>query len=216
MTQSSDYARVHASRVRLLALGDEFVAGVGDPKALGWLGRVVARSNHEFPIDVFSIAVPGDTSYSLAERWEREVATRLDRSTSPTGMMPGTENRVVIGLGRGDVDAGISAARSRLNLAKVLDGLDSYRIPVFVVGPPPSEDRSMNDTLADFSNAYQDVCVRRSVPFVDTFNPLLGHDAWLSDLAATGNDLPAQAGYGLLAWLVLHGGFSQWLGLSEG
>ena len=30
--------------LRIVAVGDELVAGVGDPRALGWLGRVLART----------------------------------------------------------------------------------------------------------------------------------------------------------------------------
>jgi hypothetical protein len=51
------------------------------------------------------------------------------------------------------------------------------------------------------------------VPFVDCFAPLVQHEQWHADLAASGGQHPGQAGYGLLAWLVLHGGWHAWLGL---
>ena len=41
---------------------------------------------------------------------------------------------------------------------------------------------------------------------------LLNHEQWRQDLAANGGT-PGQAGYGLMAWLVLHRGWFQWLGL---
>lgn len=34
---------------RICVVGDELVAGVGDPKALGWVGRVTARTALEPP-----------------------------------------------------------------------------------------------------------------------------------------------------------------------
>jgi lysophospholipase L1-like esterase len=57
------------------------------------------------------------------------------------------------------------------------------------------------------------VCRRRDVPFVDTFAPLVTHETWLTDLAAGDGVHPGQAGYGLIAWLVLHGGWYEWLGV---
>ena len=76
--------------------------------------------------------------------------------------------------------------------------------------------------------AQADVCARRQVPYVDCYRPLLGHEQWASDLGssttgvASGPDRPSQdddvhpgaAGYGLLAWLVLHGGWERWLALT--
>ena len=64
-------------------------------------------------------------------------------------------------------------------------------------------------------DAQADVCARRGVPFVDCFAPLLGHDQWSSDLAASRvQHHPGQAGYGLIAWLVLHNGWDDWLQIS--
>ena len=48
---------------------------------------------------------------------------------------------------------------------------------------------------------------------MDCFTPLTTHEQWQSDLAAGDGDHPGQAGYGLLAWLVLHGGWGAWLGV---
>lgn len=197
-------------RIRLIALGDELLAGVGDARALGWLGRAVAhQQGSEAPCEVFSVALPGDTSASLAERWDADVARRVDSEGMATGTI---DHRVIIGLGAGDVTSGISLARSRLNLAKVLDGLERMRVPAFVVGPPPSADRARTAAIRELSGAYEDVCARRRVPYVDTVAGLDGHDQWVFDLARTGRDTPGQTGYGLMAWLVLHGGFGRWLG----
>lgn len=197
-------------RIRLIALGDELLAGVGDARALGWLGRAVARQQGaDAPIELFSVALPGDTSASLAERWDTEVSRRIDAE----GMSSETvDHRVVVGLGSGDVSSGISFARSRLNLAKVLDGLERMRVPAFVVGPPPSADRHRTAVIRELSGAFEDVCARRRVPYINTVASLDGHDQWTADLARTRNDLPAQTGYGLMAWLALHGGFGSWLG----
>ena len=191
--------------LRLAVVGDELAAGVGDPRGLGWVGRVAARTHAPTPITVLTLAVPGETSTALGGRWEDEVGRRLP---------PDTDNRLVIALGRADVDAGLSLARSRLNLANVLDVADQRRITTFVVGPPPGR-AADGDKIEDLSGAYSDVATRRRVPYVDTYTPLAAHEQWLGDLAAGDGRLPGQAGYGLMAWLVLHSGWQGWLGLPD-
>ena len=197
-----------ASReVRICVVGDELSAGVGDAKALGWAGRVVARTRFPQTAYVFPLAIPGETTTALSQRWEAETARRF----APE---PDVDNRLVIGLGRHDLDAGLSVARSRLNLANVLDVAESHRLPTFVVGPPPGT-AEQNPRLQELSEAYADVASRRRVPYVDTFGPLVGHEQWLGDLATGPTGMPGQAGYGLMAWLVLHTGWHQWLGLPD-
>ncbi|WP_058234278.1 GDSL-type esterase/lipase family protein [Devriesea agamarum] len=196
-------------RIRLIALGDELLAGIGDARVLGWIGRAVARHQQHRPIDLFTAALPGETSAGLAQRWDTTVAERVDHAGLESGTV---DHRVVLGLGSADITTGTSLARSRLNLAKVLDGLERARIPAFVVGPPPSADRARTTAIRELSGAFDDVCSRRRVTYVDTVNALDGHEQWVADLARTGTDLPGQTGYGLLAWLVLHGGFGSFLG----
>lgn len=197
--------RVGDRQLRVCVVGDELVAGTGDPKGLGWLGRVVARTAVEYPPAVLALAVPGETTTALSARWDEETSRRFS---------PETDNRLVIALGRADAAAGISVARSRLNLANILDVAEQRRTPAFVVGPPPGRAED-NERLAELTAGFADVATRRRVPFVDTFSPLAQHDQWHSDLASGDGLLPRQAGYGLIAWLVLHTGWHNWLGLPE-
>ncbi|MGO1286282.1 MAG: GDSL-type esterase/lipase family protein [Brachybacterium sp.] len=201
------------SRIRIIALGDELLAGVGDARALGWLGRAVAsEQGAESRIDVFPAALPGETSADLSERWDADVQRRFSTQGQADGSI---DHRVVVAMGRADVGSGISLARSRLNLAKILDGLERLRIPAFVVGPPPSADPGITSGVRELSSAYEDVCSRRRIPYVDTVGGLSGHDQWESDIARSPGDHPGQTGYGLMAWLVLHAGFGSWLGTSS-
>ncbi|PWD52155.1 hypothetical protein C8046_17410 [Serinibacter arcticus] len=118
---------------------------------------------------------------------------------------------LVLALGAHDLVAGTSMARSRLNLANILDKADALHLPAFVVGPPPRTDLD-GAAQAALSAAYADVCHRRRVPYVETYQPLATHEQWLSDLALTDGIHPAQAGHGLLAWLVLHHDWADWIG----
>lgn len=191
--------------VRICVVGDSLVTGFGDPKALGWTGRVVARSRtEEVDLTLYGLGVRGDSSADVLTRWREETSRRWG---------DGAENRLVVAMGTHDVDGTLSIARSRLNLANVVDAALSQGLAPFVVGPPPRVDQDVNARLAPVVAAQQDVCSRRSVPYVDCLTPLLSHEQWYSDLAAGDGVHPGSAGYGLLAWLVLHSGWGRWLGV---
>lgn len=187
---------------RIVFIGDELVAGYGDTRALGWTGRVLSRTVCEPPVLPITLAVPGEAISDLAERWEDEVTRRLDHDEG---------SRLVIGLGTHGLETS-SMARSRLHLANIVDSAERLRLKPFVVGPPPRRDISPR-LQSELTHAYAEVCTRRGVPFVDTFTPLVAHEQWNTDMAMTAGYAPAQAGYGLLAWLVLHNGWNSWLGI---
>ena len=122
---------------------------------------------------------------------------------------------MVLSVGTNDVLQGITLARHRLNLANLLDDAASAGVGAFVVSPPPTADAELNERLEVLVDAQADVCARRGVPFVDCYAPLMGHDQWRTDLAVSRvPNHPGQAGYGLIAWLVLHNGWNDWLQLS--
>jgi len=207
---SADAGR-HASgrELRICVVGDDLVAGVGDPRSLGWVGRVAARtSRSECVVTVFPLGVPAENTADLLGRWAGEVERRFVSASAD-------DCRLVIGLGHEDLRQGVSLPRSRLNLANVLDECSNRGLPVFVVGPPPAPEEWRNAKIAELSAAFYDVCLRRRVPYVDCYAPLVAHEDWLTDLAAGDGLHPGQAGYGLMAWLVLHGGWHAWLGLNE-
>lgn len=190
--------------VAIVFMGDSMVAGVGDPKGQGWVTRVVGRTSHpEVEFTAYNLGIRGQTSGDVLTQWHRECPPRW-KSRS--------ERRLVISFGANDIAAGVTLARHRLNLANVLDEAASNGVSAFVVSSPPTSDDAFNDKLAVLVEAQADVCARRSVPFVDCFRPLLGHDQWRSELAASRDGHhPGQAGYGLIAWLVLHNGWNEWL-----
>ncbi len=192
--------------VGLCFVGDSFTAGYGDPKALGWVGRVVHRSQHaDLDLTAYNLGVRGQDSGDVVARWRAECMPRWSERH---------ERRLVVSVGHNDIRHGLSTARSRLNLANVIDEATSSGISPFVVGVPPAGDPELNERIRVLVQAQSDVCSRRGVPYVDCFAPLVGHDQWQTDLATGDGVHPGQAGYGLLAWLVLHGGWGAWLQVS--
>lgn len=190
---------------RIFFVGDELISGIGDDRALGWVGRVLARTTLNPPILPITLAYPGEATSELSHRWQDEVTPRLDREA---------DNRLVIGLGSHDLDAGISSARSRLYVANLLDNAERLQLQTFVVGPPPRPDCNARE-LAELSQSYADVCARRNTIYVDTFTPLVNHEQWNTDMSISASYTPRQAGYALIAWLVLHCGWHQWLGVPQ-
>jgi len=191
------------SETRVVFLGDELVAGRGDPRALGWAGRVLAQSEPAGSATGYVLAVPGETTTGLANRWEAEAQRRFN---------PAGPNRLVVGLGWADLDNGVSVARARLNLANILDRAAVLQVPTMVVGPPPrrAEEESQ---LSAYSRAFAEVATRRQTKYVETLAPLANHEQWLADLTASGYTWPAQFGYGLIAWLVIN---NHWANFVEG
>ncbi|MGL5865298.1 MAG: GDSL-type esterase/lipase family protein [Dermatophilaceae bacterium] len=190
--------------IAVVYLGDSLVVGVGDPKGQGWVTRVVGRTHHpEVEITPYNLGVRGDTSADVLARWSLEVPRRWAGRS---------ERRLVISVGANDVGHGVSLARHRLNLANLLDDAASQGVGTFVVSPPPTDDAELNDRIETLVDAQADVCGRRDVPFVDCYRPLAAHEQWRTDLAASRvPHHPGQAGYGLIAWLVLHNGWAEWL-----
>jgi acyl-CoA thioesterase I len=194
-------------QIRVVILGDEMTTAIGDTKALGWVGRVIARTPTENPqIDIYNVPVPGETSASLLERWNQDVQRRFSSET---------ENYLVLALGNSDPIEEISVSRSRLNIATIIDDARRNDIAVFVVGPTPSFDKARNYDIEHLATGYEDVAKRRSVPFVDLFHPLVDHEGFNAELEVSTRKMPGQTGYGLMAWLVLNRGWFKWLGIEE-
>ncbi|WGW10508.1 GDSL-type esterase/lipase family protein [Saxibacter everestensis] len=191
--------------LNVVAVGDELVAGLGDARGQGWVGRVAARTLSEgHNLRMFGLGVPSEGTAALSSRWYGEASRRYATSA---------DNRLIIGLGCADLGEGLSLARSRLNLANLLDEALSKEVSTFVVGPTPTVHDEANRRIQELSAGFADVASRRGVNYVDTFTPLLNHEQWRTDVGASDIGLPAQAGYGLLAWLVLNRGWYSWLGL---
>ena len=93
---------VEDRKLRIAAVGDELLAGLGDPRALGWLGRVLARTPQDtVVVESFSLPCPMEGTEGLASRWQDEAGRRFSDAH---------ENRLVIGLSGRDLEFGLSTA----------------------------------------------------------------------------------------------------------
>ncbi|WP_062078124.1 GDSL-type esterase/lipase family protein [Demequina globuliformis] len=189
-------------------VGDELVAGHGDPKALGWSGRVAARTLPLGPdLRFHTLAVPGETTAELSSRWDEEALRRV----GPAGLKE-ADNYVLFAIGRHDLSKRVSPTMTRLHLANTLDRAAALGFRTMMAGPPPITAVD-NRAVAEYAALCDEAATRRSVPYIDMYGPLARHDQWATDMATTGGEVPLQAGYGLMAWLVLHSTWHEWLGL---
>lgn len=207
MTASERGKPVHIRNIRLFSVGAHTLTGTGDARGLGWLGRVVAKTQvPDLRIESYPLVFPNETTEQLADRWEREVLPRLATDD--------TEHRMLIAVPHDPIDMAGSSARARLHLANTLDRAAQHNISTFVVGPTPAQDTAMNQHLAQLNAAYQDVALRRDVPYIDAFTDLVNHQNFNEDVMIN-DGLPGQAAYGLIAWLVLNRGWFEWLGIAD-
>ena len=191
--------------VRIVILGDAIVSAAGDPKGMGWVGRVTSKTPSISPrIDIYALPAPDETTSMLAERWQSEVQRRFSADT---------ENKLVIALSNHDPAAGISISRSRLNIATIVDEAKRAGIETFLIGPTPHRNKELNGEVEHLASGFEDVADRRGVPFVDCFRPLVEHEGWNLEIETSEHGLPGQVGHGLIAWLVLNRGWYEWLGI---
>ncbi len=191
--------------VRIVILGDAIISAAGDPKGMGWVGRVTSKTPSTSPrIDIYALPAPDETTSMLAERWQSEVQRRFSAET---------ENKLVIALSNHDPAAGISISRSRLNIATIVDEAKRAGIETFLIGPTPHRNKELNGEVEHLASGFEDVADRRGVPFVDCFRPLVEHEGWNLEIETSEHGLPGQVGHGLIAWLVLNRGWYEWLGI---
>ena len=196
--------------INVFFVGDELVAGHGDPKVLGWTGRVAARTLPLKPeLRFHTLAVPGETTGEMTARWDDEALRRLG-----AGGVAGATNAVLFAVGRHDVRRGVSPTMTRLNIANALDRAKALGFKTMLAGPPPGAE-SENQAIAELAAVCEEAASRRAVGYVDLYGPLVRHEQWASDMASGDQALPLQAGYGLMAWLVLHSSWHDWLGVED-
>ncbi|RZT88017.1 lysophospholipase L1-like esterase [Pseudonocardia sediminis] len=196
-----------ARDVRVCAVGDSFVAGVGDPEHLGWAGRLAAGSHRDgLPLTFYNLGIRRDTTRDVLSRWRRELPPRLKVS----GDGP-VDARVVVSVGVNDTTAvpgghgpssRVGAAASAAHLEMLLGELSDLGWGLFVAGPPPVADAGQNTRIADLDTRFAEVCARAEVTYAPVFAALAADPTWTSEVAAGDGAHPAAAGYARLAELV--------------
>jgi len=194
----------------ILFFGDSFVAGLGDPEARGWVGRVAAASAAAgSPFVPYVLGVRGETSAQIAARWRAEAGPRLHEEA---------RWRVVFSFGANDAIVEDGSARPRVRqevtvrtLERTLDEATSIGLAAFVVGPAPVGEAAPDARIVALTDRMVSSCEDREVPFVAAAEPLAACPAWRQEAMAGDGTHPGARGYEALARLVLDGGWLDWL-----
>lgn len=181
--------------MRLLAFGDSFVLGAGDPYHLGWIGRTVLGRTD---VTLYNLGVRGDTSTQVLARWRREAADRLNSDE---------DMRFVFSFGRNDCTLEDGALRvdpmdSLKNLQRILGEAASIGA-VVVVGPPPSPDPLTRARVATLNDALRMVCDQNRIAYLDVFTALRDAGVWEAEALAGDGAHPGADGYQQMADLVM-------------
>lgn len=186
-------------------MGDSFVAAVGDPQHLGWVGRVAARTHLAGqPLTAYSLGVRRQTSRDVADRWHAECAARLPA---------GCDGRIVVAVGVNDTTmengaTRVPAACSAAHVEQLLHEAQDAGWPALVVGPPPIFDSAQNERISRLDATFSSVCDAVEVGYVRVFDQLIDDPVWMRQVADGDGAHPGTDGYQRLADLV----WLQWEG----
>jgi lysophospholipase L1-like esterase len=187
--------------LRICFIGDSYVAGVGDPDFLGWIGRLCRLSSSpSLKMTAYPLGVRRQTSEQIRARWADEVAERL--GSVPAGVEPG----VVFSFGIKDTTlengaARVNPERSVTNLRSILRRA-KQTYPVLMIGPAPILETSQNRRIAELSVGFASACAALDVPYLDLFSPLHASSAWAADLKKVDRIHPGAKGYAMIATLI--------------
>lgn len=187
--------------LRVCFLGDSYVAGVGDPEHLGWVGRVAVRHSQQAgPLTAYNLGVRGETSQDVRGRWRLECAPRFSREW---------DCRMVVSFGVNDTTdregrRRVGREHSIAHLSALLSDVIEAGWPILVVGPPPIADDVQNSLVGELDGDFERVCAARAVPYVGVFPTLLGDATWMAEVERGDGAHPAASGYRVLGDLVWH------------
>ncbi|HEV2790369.1 MAG TPA: GDSL-type esterase/lipase family protein [Solirubrobacterales bacterium] len=193
----------------LIFCGDSHTVGAGDPRALGWTGRVAAASIAAgVPVTPYNLGVRGQTSVEVAARWRAEAAPRLPDD--------GSDSRAVFAFGVNDVslregELRCSREESLRALRSALDGAGELGTRPFLVGPAAVDEEAANKRIVALSAAFEELCEERRVPFAPLAEELRRSHVWRQEVAAGDGAHPGAGGYEEIARLVLAAGWLDWL-----
>lgn len=191
---------------RVLFFGDSFVAGAGDPRGCGWVGRVAAACA---PLTAYNLGVRGETSVQVAARWQAEAWPRLHGEASCGVVFSVGANDAV--SERDGEPPRLSVEQSAGTVGSLLDAAAMMELPAFVAGPPPVGGEQADARVLELTEAFSTLCAARAVPFVAVAESLLASRTWLAEAAAGDGAHPGAGGYDQLAELLLDGGLREWL-----
>ena len=178
--------------MQIVAVGDSFMLGKGDPEGLGWIGRLVAPWRRKEPFTLlYNLGIPGDTSADIKKRWRPEVAMRR---------MSRAEGRLVFSFGTNDCANGadgrrrVSSEDTVMNLTEIL--LKARAVaPTLMVGPFPIADAEINRRIGALDKLMGTVADQIGVRYLSLYRDLSTSMVWMKEVGRTDGAHPGADGY---------------------
>lgn len=185
--------------MRICFFGDSYTNGTGDDGALGWVGRLAARTRSQgVDLTLYNLGVRRDTSQDIKVRWRQEAEVRL-----PIGI----DGRLVFAFGNNDTAFDDAEQRLRLTIDQTLNNTNeilaaaSSWLPTLMIGPIPATGSDPHDArIRELSGRFAELCQRHSVPFMP-LSPLppTVQTVWRKEAEAGDGVHPNAEGYASLA-----------------
>jgi len=181
--------------IRICYIGDSFVKGTGDPKKLGWTGRLSLTSqNSQREITHYNLGVRRDTSADILARWELEAHVRLPSFSINCVVFSFGVNDTVVENGR----VRVSLIDSMKNTREIL-GIAKVKYNVLMIGPPPIDDEYQNIRIKAYDEAYSTVCQMLGVNYLSIFDKLIEDEIWIKEIKSNDHIHPKENSYELLS-----------------
>lgn len=190
--------------IRISFIGDSLIAGTGDSDFLGWPGRLSKAAEHRgHKVTCYNLGIRKDTSADILKRWRAEAESRV---------ATGQDNRLIFQFGVNDTkDIGgklvVAPEQATAQAREILSAAKNW-LPVLMVGPPPIEDMTRNQRIADLSARLNALCGELNIPYFDSFTALGATDDWINAQRAGDGVHPIAAGYE--AWAALIENWDAW------
>ena len=186
--------------VRICFIGDSFVAGAGDPRHLGWAGRLATHSHTSGqPLTSYNLGIRRDTSSDVLARCRTECIPRLPASCQAGVVLSFGVNDTTIEHGSPRITPNASAT----NMHALLGQAGTMGWPVLVVGPPAVDDERQNERTAAVDAAFAEACALHEVPYVSVLAALRTDAIWRRQVREGDGAHPSAEGYLVLTGLLL-------------
>ena len=177
-------------------IGDSLTQGIGDQKALGWVGRLAQASFAQDPdrprkLTVYNLGLRGESSVAIQARWRGDTDRRRRN---------GEDMAFVFSFGAAD---GLHKVPHEQTMAASRDILETAASlgRTLYVSPPPAHDPAWSAHIKRTGGELREICAGVGVPPFDFHAPLAGDAAYMASLTSDGIH-PDAAGYDHMAALL--------------
>jgi lysophospholipase L1-like esterase len=176
---------------RIHFYGDSYIAGFGDPRELGWVGRIATRCPE---LEFVNHGVPGETSLDAVTRFDNTDFDERDRV-------------VVFSFGSNDVILNVSQDQSVLAFERAIERCRRHDLNVLLVLPPAIHGLpAVDPTLEALSQTLGTVASANSIAVFSARALLDREGAWYYEAAHGDGAHPGAEGYAELAHRLIDDG----------